>query len=145
MSLCSVFEGQPTKAFSQSADGLSHTWLFPLKKKKMLASILAALFTATFHPTSGQVNSDVWFLVLSEKNQTELFNRFSAGLSRVQSSNSGLKFNFLQLDADGYNDASTLESFCNVAASRYENPPDGCGESSRIESAPVLVILTALN
>ena len=85
----------------------------------MLALTLAAFLVATFRPTFGQVNSDVWFLVLSEKNQTELLNRFSAGLSRVQASNSNLKFNFLQLDVDSYSDVPTMEAFCNVAASRY--------------------------
>jgi hypothetical protein len=53
-----------------------------------------------FQKTLGQVNNDVWFLVLAERNQSELINRFSSGLSKVQSANSTVKFNFLKLDVD---------------------------------------------
>ena len=64
------------------------------------------------------VSQDVWFLVLAEKNQTEMVNRFSAGLSRIQNGNSSIRFNFLKLDYDQSNEEASMAAFCNMVASR---------------------------
>jgi hypothetical protein len=72
-----------------------------------------------WHLTRLSMCQDVWFLVLAEKNQTEMVNRFSAGLSRIQNGNSSLRFNFLKLDYDQSNEEASLAAFCNMAASRY--------------------------
>ncbi len=61
---------------------------------------------------------DIWFLVLAEKNQTEMLNRFSVGLSRVQNSGSSLKLNFMNVDYNSSNEDASLTQLCSVAASR---------------------------
>jgi len=74
------------------------------------------------------VCQDVWFLVVAEKNQTEMVNRFSAGLSRIQNGSSSLRFNFLKMDYDQSNEEASLAAFCNMVASRYVFLPKGSKE-----------------
>ena len=82
----------------------------------MTSCFLCFFFQVVFVRLS--VCQDVWFLVLGEKNQTEMLNRFSVGLSRVQNSGSNLKFNFVNVDYNSSNEDFSMAQLCNVAASR---------------------------